>query len=153
MIEMMIVVAIIGLLTASSLLAYSKQRQQARDTKRKTDIASINTALQEYINTHLEPVTATSDNDSWDYSSQPATAVAFMTFLQSGGYITKVPLDPINNGLDNVLEGGTGYAYGYCYNVNACTATKESGYSTYVLKYKSEADDSIQGIKNRVIKK
>lgn len=56
---------------------------------------------------------AYSENNSggWDYSSQGG----FMTFLQTNGNFSKVPVDPVNNMTADESPSGT-YAYRYyCY--------------------------------------
>jgi hypothetical protein len=48
----------------------------------------------------------------WDYSSQ---GTGFMQFLQTSGFMSKVPVDPINNMTgDNTPAGSYAYRY-YCY--------------------------------------
>jgi general secretion pathway protein G len=48
LIELLIVIAIIGVLTSISVFALSGSRQSARDTKRKTDLEQIRSALEIY---------------------------------------------------------------------------------------------------------
>lgn len=125
-IEILIVVSIIGLMTAGAVLGFARQQAKSRDARRTSDIATINTALQSYIAVKIEPPLVTSytayDPGGWDYSSQTGGVNVnnpeFMTFLKTEGYMGSVPIDPINNGTGDVnfpSLGGKGYAYSYHY--------------------------------------
>src|SRR5687767_9992789 len=80
LIELMIVVAIIGILTALVTVNLQDARERARDVQRKADLKSIQQALELYKNDHLPqtyPPTATWRDD-----------------LTGGGYIKEIPTDP-----------------------------------------------------------
>lgn len=76
LIELMVVVAIIGILMAAGILAFSNAQQNARDSRRRADIDAISKALEQYY-----------ANNS---SAYPATASAISTYFPSGAN----PLDP-----------------------------------------------------------
>ncbi len=83
-IELLVVMAIIGILSTLGLNSFTASRMKARDVKRKTDLTQIRTALQMYYN---------------DTNTFPAT-VSFGGQLQNGStvYMGYVPTDPRNSG-------------------------------------------------------
>lgn len=147
LVELVVVVGIIGMLTAMSVIVVQRQQAKARDAKRKGDLSTINTAMQAYIADHIDPpVTTTAasypnlDDTYYDYSSQTGGAVVadpeFMTFLSTGGYLQVVPNDPINNGAGALWQStSVGYSYFYHYG-----SRQVNGVSAYVLATKLELD-------------
>ncbi len=126
LIELLVVIAIIGLLASVVLVSLNGARKKARDTKRAADIDQIYKALNLYYDQYgCLPITTgstcgtasggaynESNGGGWDYSSQGA---GFMQFLQTAGFISKVPADPLNNMTgDNTPVGTYAYRY-YCY--------------------------------------
>lgn len=61
LIELLVVIAIIGILSAIGLVALSGAREKARDAQRKSDIATMRTAMALYYDDHANtyPTTAT----------------------------------------------------------------------------------------------
>jgi len=86
MIELLIVIAFVGILAAMALFAAKLQIAKGRDARRKTDLAKFQKALEDYLN---------------DEGCYPTTLDALT------GYISEVPKDPINN---------TYYNYFYSYD-------------------------------------
>lgn len=76
LIELMVVVAIIGILMAAGILAFSNAQRNARDARRRADVDAISKALEQYY-----------QNNNYVY---PATAGAVATYFPSGA----APLDP-----------------------------------------------------------
>ncbi|MBI5466700.1 MAG: type II secretion system protein [Candidatus Kerfeldbacteria bacterium] len=62
LIELLVVIAVIGILSAIGFTSLSGAREKANDTKRKTDVSSIRTALLLYFDDHTNhyPTVATS---------------------------------------------------------------------------------------------
>jgi hypothetical protein len=98
-------------------------RVKARDTKRAADMRQLITALAIYQDQYgCLPQTSGSicpgngsyseyNAGGWDWSSQGG----FMTFLQTSGIMSKVPVDPVNNTTGDGLPVGS-FAYRYfCY--------------------------------------
>ena len=117
LIELLVVISIIGLLSSIVLTSVNSARIKARDAKRQADLGQIYLALQLYFdNFGYLPTTGSyggADPGGWDYSSQGRQ---FLPFLQTGGYFSAVPLDPLNSGTGDVFYGGSGYSYAYyCY--------------------------------------
>lgn len=76
LIELMVVVAIIGILMAAGILAFSNAQQNARDARRRADMDAISKAMEQYY-----------QNNS---SAYPATASSLNTYFPSGA----IPADP-----------------------------------------------------------
>jgi prepilin-type N-terminal cleavage/methylation domain-containing protein len=121
LIELLVVIAIIGILSSVVLASLNTARIKARDAKRQSDMHSITVALTLYYNQYgcLPTTSATTcgsaagtysdaNTGGWDYSSQGG----FMGFLQTAGFMSKVPVDPVND----LAGSGPGFAYKYyCY--------------------------------------
>ena len=110
LIELMVVVAIIGLMTAAIAVNTSAARVQSRDAKRKTDAANIAATLEVYYSEKRQypgaallpdgtanPAPITSLAGSWD----KLKAAVYPT------YVSSWPVDPM--GTDGTF--GTGYVY------------------------------------------
>lgn len=81
LIELMVVIAIIGILTSIVMVSLSSAQAKARDGRRIANIATIQLALETYYN----------DNQTY-----PANIYAASGSL-SPSYLPKVPLDPRDN--------------------------------------------------------
>ncbi|MFC1652075.1 type II secretion system protein [Patescibacteria group bacterium] len=90
MIELLVVVAIIGILIAAIVIAFVSARQKSRDARRKTDMKNIQIALQLYAD----------DHDGKYPSGLYGTGAD--NGLTYGGYMNAVSHDP----------SGGNYAYG-----------------------------------------
>lgn len=108
LIELLVVIAIIGLLSTVVLVSLSGVRARARDTRRKADMRTIQTALEEYYN----------DNNAY-----PSTGMGYWGVCVYGGsktttganayipgltpnYINTLPVDPLG-----ILTEWSGYLY------------------------------------------
>jgi prepilin-type N-terminal cleavage/methylation domain-containing protein len=138
LIEFLVVISIIGLLASIVLVSLQGARKKARDVKRAADMEQIYTALNMFFQDNgCLPITtgstcpnaggySESNAGGWDYSSQGG----FLTFLQTGGYISKVPVDPTNNMTGDTTPGGSfGYRY-YCYPQGSANPGLHLGYWT-----------------------
>ncbi len=121
LIELLVVISIISFLASIMLVAFSKTRIKARDTKRLTDMRQLQTALDFYYNNNNSAYPNPDPNDAshadpgglfcggWDVSSYNP----FISALQTSGIISKLATDPLNT---NNPSGGAdcgGYAYRY----------------------------------------
>lgn len=106
-VELIVVVAILGILAAIVIPVYTGQSSSANRNKVKTDLATLDMALQAYF----------IDNSAWPVVTPGPTA---LNFLVSGGYLNAVPVPA-------AVAAGTGKA-GYIY-----TAQINSGYQVTTL--------------------
>ena len=117
LIELMVVVAIIGILMAAGILAFSNAQQNARDAKRRADIDSISKALEQY-------------NVNSGSGLYPASASSITSYFPAGS----VPLDPQGASYDLKL---TTSAYCVCSTLekvgrgNATAVGNGSGVCSY----------------------
>ena len=106
MIELLIVVATIGILGAMAIFAAKSQIAKGRDARRKSDLAKIQKALEDYMN---------------DHGCYPDSLECGTDFSP---YLTAIPCDPINSSYFN-----------YFYSYNAAEGCK-SWYKIYArLEY------------------
>ncbi|MBU2264316.1 type II secretion system GspH family protein [Patescibacteria group bacterium] len=88
LIELLVVISIIGFLATASMVVFNNVRMKARDTKRKSDLKQLSTAIQLYYDANSSyPDNATS------YPDWPA---GFKTELLP--FLNKPPVDPKDDG-------------------------------------------------------
>ncbi len=99
LLELLVVLAIVGLLTAVITISSNSARVQARDAKRKADVTSVAGALEIYFSEKrvYPDVTATTATNSWD---------ALKTALYPT-YLSQWPTDA--TGVDGTF--GSGFFY------------------------------------------
>lgn len=122
LIELLIVIALIGILTAVATVSYSTIQKRSRDSRRISDLKAIQHGLEQYF----------SDNTS-TYPS-PCTAVG-TTYLPTG-----LPVDP-KTGLAYVQECNIG-SYCVCASLEVdrgnattdCTGTTGTFYCIYQMQ-------------------
>jgi general secretion pathway protein G len=92
LIELMVVVAIIGVLMAAGLVAFTNAQQAGRDAKRKADVDGISKALEQYnqANAGLYPTTTQTTSVLTTYFPTGALptdpkGVAYTVTLSAGG--------------------------------------------------------------------
>lgn len=101
LVELLVVIATIGLLAGIIIVNVSIVRQKSRDAKRKSDLASIQAALEMYNDENSRyPVTASSGatqqlsnrNQPWICDKTSPGPIQL-----TPTYISNLPKDPINN--------------------------------------------------------
>ncbi len=107
LVELIVVIAIIGLLATVGVSSYSNVLKSGRDAKRKADLQEFVTAVKLYqiqngkgpaevgycqssIGNDPGPCPPASPTYSWDQNQT-------WTDLVTGGYLEKLPVDPLNN--------------------------------------------------------
>lgn len=129
LVELLVVIAVIGLLSTVAMVALNSSRAAARDAKRKADLLQISKAIDLYADANSSlPRNSTwctyisNPSGSWGYDFQADLAPS---------YIGKVPLDPAAGGqigdyvyynIDDIskyrlcanLEQATGNSYSLC---------------------------------------
>lgn len=120
LIELLVVIAIIGLLSTLAVVSLNNARQKARDSRRVSDIKSIQTALEMYY-------TDRNDYPVPDAANSPAGLTPT--------YIPTVPSNPTPN--------GTWYTYEVCTDDGAtcggATDVTEGYRASYTLTYNLES--------------
>lgn len=105
LIELLVVIAIIGILAGLIILNLRSARVKARDAKRKSDIASVQTAVESYIDdTGKAPFCDDAGGLIFCRTIEPYGP--FLEPLQTAGYLTTTPRDPVNTS-----TGYLNYAY------------------------------------------
>ncbi len=121
LVELLVVVAIIGLIASLSLVAFNLTRSKSRDTRRRADLKQIQNMLELYYDkNNTYPTTSSySENNvsGWDasYIDGDNDGYFFADFLTTDGIIQNVPLDPLNNASHHYryyYYNGTGTVYG-----------------------------------------
>ena len=104
LIELMIVIAIIGVLATLIAANFIGVRNRARDAQRKADLKQLQLAFETY---------------RADQGAYPTTLPACGSSLSAGGtvYMQKIPCDPLNTGQQIYRFTGTG---GTAYTLVAC---------------------------------
>lgn len=115
LIELMVVVAIIAILTAAGILAFTNAQRNARDSRRRADIDAVSKAMEQFY-----------ANNS---SAYPATASAINSYFPAGA----APLDPQGAAYNYSL---TSSAYCVCATLETtgrgnATAVGSAGACTY----------------------
>jgi prepilin-type N-terminal cleavage/methylation domain-containing protein len=107
LIEMLTVLAIIGLLSSVGYISYESVQLSARDTKRVSDIKQLQTALELYFETHSSYPSDGTPGDDGQLIGFPETRVlsdvGFSAEQHGTVYMLTVPKNP--------QPGGTEYVY------------------------------------------
>lgn len=124
LLELLVVVAIIGLLASVILASLSKVREKARDSYRRQALVQLRTALELYRDkNNAYPSTS----DIW-YTSDPAGdpgltySANWIPGLVASGAISALPNDPLG-GIPSFAPCSTGYHRAFIYR-----STSGSGY-------------------------
>lgn len=106
--ELLITVSIIAILIAIGIASYSTINKQSRDTKRKSDIEQLRSALEMYRADNSSYPSAGAG--SWTAASDLSTALATT-------YILAIPSDPQGASqpyMYRATDIANGIYYGYC---------------------------------------
>lgn len=95
LVELLIVIAIVGILIAVGTASFLTASKQSRDTRRKADIEQIRQALEIYRS---------------EIGAYPLSSTSWKTTLETGGYISKVPTPPKTDTYDLTSSNGTSYS-------------------------------------------
>lgn len=107
MIELLMVIAIIGLITSVFSFSFTNARKKSRDAKRIQDLGQIKKALDNYFDDHGHyPYVV----GGFAHSNQVANWAILQTALSP--YLPNLPVDPINNATQPWITGNYSYAYG-----------------------------------------
>lgn len=108
LIEILLVLAIIGILVALSSVAFLSARKTARDAKRKTDLEQIRGALETYkTDKNFYPGSLSTPPQS---GSGPVSVLSVFLTGGSSSYISSIPSDPISTLQYYYVPLSNGYA-------------------------------------------
>ena len=98
LVELLVAIAVIGLVATLSMVSLQSARIQARNTRRLTDLRQIRSALELYQNDHQGYPVSTGGAGVWDglYSSWGDSSTNWIDGL-SPTYIAQLPRDPRND--------------------------------------------------------
>ena len=118
LVEMLVVVAVVGILASALLVSLGGSRAKARDARRISDLREVQNALELYCDREEKypVVTNPGTESSWQ---------ELRTELENAGITSHIPDDPIN-------DGDYKYVYAQC-GVNVDTKPQE-----YMLRAKLE---------------
>ena len=112
-VELLIVMVVIAILAAISIVAYNGIQERATNSRRLSDVKTIEKALELYKNDKgFYPTAQSNTTGGWERSS--INPDNFIQELKNTKIIGKVPVDPINsapNGPTGAENTFTGYAY------------------------------------------
>lgn len=116
LIELIVVIGIIAVLSALGATSYTGFQKNARDTRRKQDLKTITSAINQYYARYnrfppaVNAATTCADN-TWCCvdSTQGESWISGLVPT----FIEKLPQDPVNNAADS-LNTDDGYSYMYC---------------------------------------
>ncbi len=95
LIELMVVIAIIGLLLGLSLIGLQGSRESARDAKRKSDIELVRSGLELYkTDCKKYPVATNNSQDIFSKSNLVGDPALGLTSCSNNVYISQIPKDP-----------------------------------------------------------
>jgi len=105
LIELMVVIAIIGLLSTLAVVSLNNARIKSRDAKRISDIKQVQTGLELYYSDkNTYPVAATAIVLG-DTGQTTLSGAGFSDTASGSTYMGKVPANPTPNGADYSYTG------------------------------------------------
>lgn len=99
LLEILVVFAIIGLLSAAAASSFTNAQQKARDATRKSDLSQLRTAL--------ELSKSDSGSSLYPFGTGNTYTTSLYSYLETNHYMNKSPKDPKNS---------TASDYGYYYH-------------------------------------
>ena len=135
LIELLVVITLIGILIAVGTVSYTNAQKKGRDGRRKTDLKSLQQALELYFHTNgIYPGWTSPTPGAW------CAVIRHNTYHEVSGaleptYISKIPQDPLypvvvgTNGRDYVYSQGS---LGKTYELYSILEnSKDPDYATY----------------------
>jgi len=127
LLEILVVIGIIGIMVAMGTASYSTAQKKARDAKRKTDLRTIQNALEQYYSVcnYLYPTPAPASPGLVNEVFCPNPSIGI---LQSAD----TPIDPKSKTKYNMTDGGDTYLI--CAPTISATMGLETEAAAYCLK-------------------
>lgn len=112
LVELMIVITVIAILATIAVVSFTRVQKQARDTKRKAEIKSLQTALQAYF----------TEKNTYPVKTSATSASAGLTGL-TPSYISSLPAAPQGTTGTNTaymyVSDSDGYKYALCVDLES----------------------------------
>jgi general secretion pathway protein G len=139
-VELLIVIVVIAILATISIVAYRGVQARARDSQRKSDIATIAKALElYYIDNGKYPVGSCTVNckinGAWSSTSDGSWSNLAAYLVPK--YISSLPQDPQASTATNSAVGG-GFNYDYAAIGQGSWCGETTAYQVYMLAYRLE---------------
>lgn len=135
LLELLIAIAIVGVLSALLLASFIGIRAKGRDAQRKADIRQLQTGLQLYYSDqNAYPIQATvtpAAPGGAALNTPPCTTPAPLATGPTKIYVRKIPCDPMND--TTYWNGGKYYYYsdGFSYDLTACLESNSDNEGQY----------------------
>ncbi len=142
LIELLVVIAIIGILSAIGLVSLNGAREKARDSKAKSDLATVRTAMALYYddNTNAYPGNVAQGTDDWSRSSTGALAGLCTATATTSTCTLNSIWDPVKKTIvpTYVADLKSPSANKYGYKASNFTGTAGGTVGGFVLYYQLE---------------
>lgn len=127
--ELMIVITIIAILSAIGFSSYTNAQKIGRDSRRKSDLKAIQTALELYYQQNGTYVTLSSPAYSTD--STWGSAPVFLGGSSYTNYINQMPKDPLDPSTNNRYDyfSSTSSTYYLCATLESPNTSDSNYYS------------------------
>lgn len=115
LVELMVVIAIIGILTSIGIFAFLSSQQKSRDSRRKSDLSNVASALEMYNNdVGSYPLSGTGADEGTikGCGDTTKTVCAWGTSFANttkATYMIKLPVDPTSERTYYYEKSGSGY--------------------------------------------
>ena len=100
LIEMLVVIAIIGILASIVMVSLSSVQSKGRNAERSGDVSTILNAVYQYAidnNNQIPPVITTTPTDICRTGAASCTGLIDLSILTTGQkYLVSIPLDPLS---------------------------------------------------------
>ncbi|MCL4397481.1 type II secretion system GspH family protein [Patescibacteria group bacterium] len=135
LVELMIVITVIAILATIAVVSFTRVQKQARDTKRKAEVKSLQTALQAYYTEH----------QAYPISTTAITTEDVNTVLTglSPDYMSSLPIAPLgstgNYQKYTYITTDDGFRYAICVDLE----TAAVGQELWVVNTQNSAGEGI----------
>jgi prepilin-type N-terminal cleavage/methylation domain-containing protein len=139
LVELLVVVAIIGLLASIIIVSLNSARTRAKDARRLSDIRAIISALELYYHDNEQypgPTSSYGESEGtcggWDTSTvdNDGDGKPFIEPLIDGDYLSSVPTDPVGSG---TCSGLTYRYYRYGAGTSGCDSSRGAFYVLEII--------------------
>lgn len=124
-VELLIVIVVIAILASITIVAYNGIQGRSRDAQRVQDMQSIVKSLELYkaTNGSYPAAVSTLNASGWEVSHDGTSATNFLSALVTSNTVSKVPLDPRNQGVGALAPAWTSTNNLYFYHRYAAGAS------------------------------